>query len=165
MIEYLTGIISGIVANQLYDVIKKSIKWKRQRYVCRLSGTSEDEKIEKGLRVKTSNSDYGIEFYNLTDNPILVDYFDIMHKKKTIVGMCSISEEQQRISPSQKLSYILMEQDADALYWHCEKEHFTNCKVLLHTVAGKVIKVPLDVSEIALQIEISKGVESSVIDT
>ena len=164
MLGFLIGIISGIVANQVYDYIKRIQKWKKPRFICRLCGTKTDELIEKELRTKTSNSEYGIELYNLSANTLLLDYFEIYHKKKLVVGTCVISEDAQRIDPNQRLTYTLTEQDADALCWHCENDHFDRCNVLFHTVEGKIIKVSLDVSSILLQIEISKHVDSAIED-
>ena len=162
MIGFSISVLSGIIANQIYDWFKMGKKWKRPDYVCHLIGTCQDELSEKKLRTKTSPSDYGIELYNLSDETTIIDYFDVYHNKQLIIGNCEF-DDKQSIAPNQKLTYTFMEQDADALCWHCEQECFTKCIMCFHTVNGRTIKTNLDISAIALQIVVRKSIFSSIV--
>lgn len=164
MWQFFLGVVSGIVANQLYDWTKKVRRFKGPRYVCRLSGVEASEYIEPEFRTKTSPSDYGIELYNLSDETIIIDSFDIYHKRTPIVCTCELSDDQQRLDPKQKLQYTLMQQDADSLFWHCRKDRFNRCTVHFNKVDGKTIKSELDVSAIILQIELSQSIMADVYD-
>ena len=164
MWQFFLGVVSGIFANQIYDWIKKARKIKGPRYVCRLSEVNAGEYIEPEFRTKTSPSDYGIELYNLSDETVIIDSFDIFNKRAPIVCTCEIPDDQKRLDPKQKLQYTLMEQDADSLIWHCKKDRFDRCIVYFNRVDGKIIKAELDVSAIVLQIELSASIMTDAYD-
>ena len=54
-------------------------------------------------------------------------------------------EENRIILPYHNAVYTLSEQEADAMQWHCQKEHFEECKVIAYSVDGKKAKGKLPV--------------------
>lgn len=167
MTDYIiNGAISvgaSLAANKISASFGKR-KSKKQHVVCRLIGTPEDETSEKAVRTDTSNSDYTIEFYNLSEHDIVADYFEISDNNKIIVGSCLFGDDQQRIAASSKIQYILMEQDADALEWHIKQEKLKECGIILHTIDDKEIKIKLVVESILLRLSIQEEIDGMCVD-
>jgi len=113
----------------------------------RLVSTAETELIEKAYRTKTSLSDYSIEIYNMGQKPYVIDHFSLSHKKGLRID-CFPDTEKNTIRPYEKIVYILMEQEANALEYHCKKTQLKNCKAHVYDITGKCHTVKLDVSSI-----------------
>ena len=115
-----------------------------------LTGTPDSEVIEKGLRTKTSASEYSIEIYNFGQSPFILDQFALYDKGKLLID-CHITEQERTILPYKSMVYTLMEQEANALMFHCKQRRFQACQVTAFDVRGKKVSAKLDVSFIFLQ--------------
>ena len=131
--------------------------------ICRIHYTSADDLVDKRLRTKYSDSEYGIEFINLGSTPLLLDSFDIVSEEKTLVGACCISENERRLDPYCSLVYTFSMQDADALLFHCHKDTLNSCTVCLFSVDGSEIDLVLDTSSLVLSMFVS-DIDDCIID-
>ena len=114
------GVVIGWILNELTTVIRERPKLCFQMVV-------------------TSPSEHGIEIFNMGAKPFVLENFEICYKKKLLVD-CHMPEENRIILPYHNAVYTLSEQEADALQWHCQKEHFEECKVI---AAKGTLSVPL----------------------
>ena len=71
-------------------------------------------------------------------------------------------EENRIILPYHNAIYTLSEQEADAMQWHCQKEHFEECKVIAYSVDGKKAKGKLPVPLFAIRASIRTENHGSV---
>ena len=117
----------------------------------RLVGTLATEITDKAYRTKTSLSDYSIEIYNMGQKPYVLDYFSLSHKKGLRID-CFPDTVKNTIQPYEKIVYNLMEQEANALEYHCKKARIKKCNVHVYDVTGKRYTTKLDVSSITLVI-------------
>lgn len=126
----------------------------RPRLYFQMTGISEDELIERELRTKTSASEHGIEVFNVGKNDFRLDHFSLYYKNKILVD-CFMDKEKQGILPNEYAVYMLTEQDADALQFHCNQHHFEECDVIAYSVNGKKVKGKLEVPLFALRAKFS----------
>lgn len=150
------GVVIGWILNELTTVIRERPKLCFQMVV-----TPDSELTEKEYRVKTSPSEHGIEIFNMGEKPFVLENFEICHKKKLLVD-CHMPEENRIILPYHNVVYILSEQEADAMQWHCQKEHFEECKVIAYSVDGKKAKGKLPVPLFAIRASIRTENHGSV---
>lgn len=122
----------------------------RPKLCFQMTGTPEDELTEKELRTKTSASEHGIEVFNVGKNAFILDHFSLCYKEKIMVD-CFIDEADRIILPNENIVYTLMEQDADALQYHCNQNRFEECDVIAYSVDGKKAKGKLEVPVFALR--------------
>ena len=123
----------------------------KPRLVCKLCPTPDCELLEKELRTKTSASEYGLEIINIGEKSFLIDSFSLCRKRDILVDGCEISREERCIEPRKSLVYTFMEQDAEALSWHCHTKKLKECEVHILSVDGKTAKFKLDVEPITIQ--------------
>lgn len=77
----LVGGLAGVVIGRLLN--ECSTRFRTKAKLCfKLTGTPDSEVIEKGLRTKTSASEYSIEIYNFGQSPFIVDQFALYDKGK-----------------------------------------------------------------------------------
>ena len=119
----------------------------RTKLCLRLVSTPESELTEKAYRTKTSLSDYSIEIYNMGQKPYVIDCFSLSHKKGLLID-CFPDTEKNTIQPYEKIVYILMEQEANALEYHCKKAQLKKCTAHVYDIMGKCCATKLDVSSI-----------------
>lgn len=117
----------------------------------RLVSTPESELTEKAYRTKTSLSDYSIEIYNMGQKPYVIDHFSLSHKKGLRID-CFPATEKNTIQPYEKIVYTLMEQEANALEYHCKKAQLKKCKAHVYDIMDKCCTTKLDVSSITFVI-------------
>lgn len=55
------------------------------------------------------------------------------------------------ILPYHNISYVLTQQDADAIEWHCKRLGFKQCRIVATTVNGEEFKENIDVSWIHMR--------------
>lgn len=141
----ILGVVVGWFLNEI------SAKYRAKPKLCfKTTSTPDDELIEKEMRTKTEMSEYSIEIYNIGQSPFLLQNFSLYHNKKLLID-CHVVENERTILPYQRMSYTLMEQEANTLERHCRKLKFKDCKVWAYDIEGKRIKTTLDVSWIALR--------------
>ena len=87
------------------------------------------------------------------EKPFILESFVICHKKKLLVD-CHIAESDRIILPFHNIIYTLSEQEANALEWHCQKEHFDKCQVIAYSVDQKKVKGILPVPLFAIRANI-----------
>lgn len=80
----------------------------------------------------------------------MIESISLMHKKRTITD-CFLDDESRVIEPYHNVVYTMMEQEADALEWHCKQDYFEECDVIAYRVDGKKIKCKLKVPLIAIR--------------
>ena len=122
----------------------------RPKLCFHMTGTPENELIEKEYRTKTSASEYAIEVFNVGKNAFILDRFSLCYNGKTLVN-CFIDDAKRVILPNDSIVYTLMEQDADALQYHCNQYHFGECDIIAYSVDGKKVKGKLEVPLFALR--------------
>ena len=145
----LVGGLAGVVIGWLLN--ECSTRFRTRAKLCfKLTGTPDSEVIEKGLRTKTSPSEYSIETYNFGQSPFILDQFALYDKGKLVID-CHITEQERTILPYKSMVYTLMEQEANALMSHCKQRRFQTCQVTAFDVRGKKVSAKLDVSFIFLQ--------------
>lgn len=128
-----------------------SASHREQPKLCfQMTSMPEDELTEKELRTKTSASEHGIEVFNVGKNAFILDHFSLCYKE-TILIDCFIEEDKRMILPNENVVYTLMEQDANALQYHCNQYHFEECDVIAYSVDGKKVKGKLEIPLFALR--------------
>lgn len=163
LIELLNNNVVSLMISGVFSILcvvagwwlnEASTKRREKPKLCfNMTGTPDDELQSKETRTKTSNSDYGIEVYNIGSSPFIMERFSLYHKKKLLVE-CHFDEPDRAILPYKSIVYTLMEQQADALEYHCEEEKFDQCSVIAYDIEGKQFKCSLDVSRIALRVSL-----------
>lgn len=147
LLKMLFDTLLGGGFNGLGDKLKNKPK------LCfNMVSTPDDELNEKELRPKTSPSEYGIEIFNLGEKPVVIESISLMHKKK-IIADCFLDNKSRVIEPFYNVVYTMMEQETDALEWHCKQDYFEECDVIAYCVDGKKIKGKLKVPLIAIRAE------------
>ena len=112
--------------------------------------TPKDELTEKEYRTNTSASEYAIEILNVGKNVFILDHFSLCYNGQILVD-CFMDADKRIILPSENVVYTLMEQDADALQYHCNQHHFEECDVIAYSVDGKKVKGKLEIPLFALR--------------
>ena len=150
----LGGTILGVILG--WGLNEISSKRKAMPKLCvSLARTSGDDLLPKERRTKTSPSGYGLEFYNIGGSPYVMESFSVFHGK-TLVFDSTKRDHDRSILPFASKTFSLSEQDIDALMWHCRKRKNKKCFVAAFDIRGKKAKLPLDVYEIDLQVEMSQ---------
>lgn len=142
------GVVIGWVLNELTTTFRG-----RPKLCFQMASTPDNELIEKEYRVKESPSEYGIEIFNVGEKPFVLENFGIYYKKNLLVD-CYMSENDRIILPFHNVVYTLTEQEANALEWHCQKEHFDKCQVTAYSVDQKKVKGILPVPLFAIRANI-----------
>ena len=137
LVATLAGVIVGWIFNEITMFFRE-----RPKLTFKMVSTPETELIDKEYRTKTSLSEHGIEIYNTGKNPFILESFELCYKNKLLVD-CHIVENAKVLMPSESFTYTLMEQEADALQYHCNQEKFETCDVTAYSVEGKKIKTKL----------------------
>ena len=150
----IAGVVIGWALNELTIVFRK-----RPKLCFQMVQTPDDELIEKERRVKNSPSEYGIEIFNIGENPFILENFEICYEQKLLVD-CRISENDRIILPYHSTVYTLSEQEANTLARNCKKEHFEKCQIIAHSVDDKTAEGLLEVPLLAIRASI-RTVESS----
>lgn len=136
----LIGVLLGWVLNQLTRFLDNKPKL---AFII----TYSKEKLEKEeFRTKTSLSEYEIEMVNIGKVPVILKNLCLYHKSSLLV-YCYLEDNQRKILPNESKRYQMMEQDKDALQWHCNKELFQTCDVIANCFNGESIKGILDINE------------------
>lgn len=135
----ILGVIIGWVLNELTTIFRG-----RPKLCFQMVATPENELTEKEYRVKESTSEHGIEIFNVGEKPFVSESFVICHKKKILVD-CQMPDSDRIILPFHNIVYTLLEQEANALEWHCQKEHFEECQVIAYSIEKKKVKGTLPV--------------------
>ena len=150
--DFVSGLIGTFFGTFLGWFLNEwSASRKERPKLCfQMVGTQESELIEKEYRTKTSPSEYGIEIFNVGRTAVVLDQFSLYYKNETLVD-CFLNDTERVLLPNQKIIYTLMEQEADALQYHCNQKHFEKCDVVAHSLDGKVIKGTLDVPLFAIR--------------
>lgn len=134
------GVIIGWGLNEM------SAARRLRPHLCfKLNSTPDTELVEEGLRTKTSSSEYCIEIYNVGQSPVIIESFDMCWRKQLLI-QCFPSSEDATILPYHNISYVLTQQDADAIEWHCKRLGFKQCRIVATTVNGEEFKENIDVS-------------------
>ena len=142
------GVVIGWGLNELTTTFRE-----RPKLCFQMVSTPDDELTEKEYRIKESPSEHGIEIFNVGEKPFILESFVICHKKKLLVD-CHIAESDRIILPFHNIIYTLSEQEANALEWHCQKEHFDKCQVIAYSVDQKKVKGILPVPLFAIRANI-----------
>lgn len=79
-----------------------------------------------------------------------MDQFALYDKGKLLID-CHITEQERTILPYKSMVYTLMEQEANALMFHCKQRRFQACQVTAFDVRGKKVSAKLDVPLIYLR--------------
>lgn len=139
------GVVIGWILNKLTTIFRE-----RPKLYFQMVSTPDDELTEKRYRAKESPSEHGVEILNVGEKPFILESFMICHKKKLLVD-CHIAESERIILPFHNVVYTLSEQEANALEWHCQKEHFDKCQVIACNVDHKKVKGILPVTLFAIR--------------
>lgn len=97
------------------------------------------------LRTKTSPSEYIIEIINIGKVPIVLDNISLYFKGKLLID-CFLDDDQRMIYPNNIKTYLMMEQDREALQYHCNEKLFSKCDVIAYCFDDTEIKAELDLS-------------------
>jgi len=116
----------------------------------RLNSTPDSELVEAELRTKTSASEYSIDIFNVGQSPVIIESFDMYWRKQLLI-QCFPSSEDATILPYHNISYVLTQQDADAIERHCKRLGFKQCRIVTTTVNGEKFKENIDVSWIHMR--------------
>ena len=150
--DFVSGLIGTFFGTFLGWFLNEwSTSRKERPKLCfQMVGTPESELTEKEYRTKTSLSEHGIEIFNVGRTAVVLDQFSLYYKNETLVD-CFLNDTERVLLPNQKIIYTLMEQEADALQYHCNQKHFEKCDVVAPSLDGKVIKGTLDVPLFAIR--------------
>lgn len=152
MLELVIALVGAIIGAFVGWFLNawSTFRRERPRLYFQMTRTPEDELIEKEYRTKTSASEYTIEVFNVGKNAFILDCFSLCYNGKTLVN-CPIDDAKRVILPNDSIVYTLMEQDADALQYHCNQQHFRECDVIAYSVDEKKVKGKLEIPLLALR--------------
>lgn len=141
----IIGTFSGWFLNEY-----STFRHERPKLCFQMMYTPEYALTEKTLRTKTSISEYSIEVFNVSKNAFVLDYFSLLYKNKLLVDFF-IDVDKRVILPNENIVYTLMEQDINALQYHCNQYQFEKCDVIAYSIDGKKAKGKLEVPLFTLQ--------------
>lgn len=141
----ILGVIIGWILNEV------STERRLKPKLCfRLNTTPDSDLVEEGLRTKTSASEYSIEIFNAGQTPVVLESFGLYWKKRILI-QCFLCNENMTILPYQNSTYVLTQQDAEALVWHCKKEGFKRCRIIADFMDGEKCQADIDLSWIHMR--------------
>lgn len=88
--------------------------------------------------------------YNVGQSPVIIESFDMCWRKQLLI-QCFPSSEDATVLPYHNISYVLTQQDADAIERHCKRLGFKQCCIVATTVNGEKFKENIDVSWIHMR--------------
>lgn len=141
----ILGVIIGWGLNEV-----SAIRRAKPKLCFKLNSTPDSELVEAELRTKTSASEYSIDIYNVGQSPVIIESFDMCWRKQLLI-QCFPSSEDATVLPYHNISYVLTQQDADAIEWHCKRLGFNQCRIVATTVNGEKFKENIDVSWIHMR--------------
>lgn len=139
------GVIIGWGLNEV-----SAIRRAKPKLCFKLNSTPDSELVEAELRTKTSASEYSIDIYNVGQSPVIIESFDMCWRKQLLI-QCFPSSEDATVLPYHNISYVLTQQDADAIERHCKRLGFKQCCIVATTVNGEKFKENIDVSWIHMR--------------
>jgi len=83
-------------------------------------------------------------------SPVIIESFDMCWRKQLLI-QCFPSSEDATVLPYHNISYVLTQQDADAIERHCKRLGFKQCCIVATTVNGEKFKENIDVSWIHMR--------------
>lgn len=134
----LLGVVLGWGLNQLSHYIDNKPK------LVFMVADSHEILSPKEQRNKTSFSEYNIEIVNIGKVPVILERLSLYNKSNLLID-CILDDDQRKILPNRSKCYKMMEQDTEALKWHCNKQPFLTCDVIAYCYNGQQIKGKLDV--------------------
>lgn len=135
----IIGTILGWTLNGIRENLNRKVKLCFQLRITE----NQNELTPLESRIKTSESGFGVEIYNIGQTPVFIDYVRLYYKK-TIIVDCLMPE--LRLMPYEKSTYHLMMQDYDAILYHRKRLNIKKCKAIAYDVTGKGVKGELDIS-------------------
>lgn len=87
----------------------------------------------------------------LSDTQRRLFYDNEARRLQQLLIQCFPSSEDATILPYHNISYVLTQQDADAIEWHCKRLGFKQCRIVATTVNGEEFKENIDVSWIHMR--------------
>lgn len=135
----IVGTILGWTLNGIRENFYRKVKLCFQIQITE----NQNELTSLEHRTKTSESDFGLEIYNIGQTPIFINYIRLYYRK-IIITDCFMTG--LKLMPYEKNTYNLMMQDYDAILYHRKKLKIKKCKVIAYDIAGKRVKGELDIS-------------------
>ncbi len=149
----LLGVVLGWLLNQV------STAWRSKVRLCyTLTNTPECELTAKELRTKTSLSDYSIEIYNIGQTPCIIEMLELADGSTTLVD-CFLDDSCKVIKPYLCATYRLMEQEVDALEYHCRKRKLEKCAIIAYGLNNKRYCGELDLSSLAFVLDMRANID------
>lgn len=127
----------------------------RPKLCFQMVNTPESELIPKEYRTKTSESEFGIEIFNVGKTTVHLEHFSLCYENVILVDC--FMEDVVALRPDERTTYTMMEQDTKALQRHCNQKRFEKCDVIAYTVDEKVIKGTLAVPIFAIRARDSRS--------
>ena len=137
----ILGVIIGWGLNEV-----SAIRRAKPKLCFKLNSTPDSELVEAELRTKTSASEYSIDIYNVGQSPVIIESFDMCWRKQLLI-QCFPSSEDATVLPYHNISYVLTQQDADAIERHCKRLGFKQCCIVATTVNGEKFKENIEVDD------------------
>lgn len=141
----ILGVIIGWGLNEV-----SATRRAKPKLCFKLNSTPDSELVEAELRTKTSASEYCIDIYNVGQSPVIIESFDICWRKQLLI-QCFPRGEDTTILPYHNISYVLTQQDADTIDWHCKRLGFKQCRIVAITVNGIKCEANIDMSWIHMR--------------
>ena len=91
-----------------------------------------------------------LDFDRYYDDDDIIESFDMCWRKQLLI-QCFPSSEDATVLPYHNISYVLTQQDADAIERHCKRLGFKQCCIVATTVNGEKFKENIDVSWIHMR--------------
>lgn len=135
----IVGTILGWTLNGIRENFYRKVKLCFQIQITE----NQNELTSLEHRTKTSESEFGLEIYNIGQTPIFINYIRLYYRK-IIITDCFMTG--LKLMPYEKNTYNLMMQDYDAILYHRKKLKIKKCKVIAYDIAGKRVKGELDIS-------------------
>lgn len=141
----LAGVVLGCALSEICAAVRA-----RPSLCFKLSATPDNELDEEELRTKTSASEYSITIYNYGQKPFILDRFELYAKAHLLIDR-PLGDDDSTIMPYQYKTYVLDQQHAKALEWHCKDKDIKECKVVATAMNSKKVKSKLDLSWIHMR--------------
>ena len=135
----IVGTILGWTLNGIRESLNRKVKLCFQLQITE----NQNELTTLEYRIKTSESGFGLEIYNIGQTPVFIKYVRLYYRK-TLIADCLM--EDSKLMPYEKNIYNLMMQDYNAILYHRKKLNIKKCKVAAYDVTGKQVKGELDIS-------------------
>ena len=161
MLEWVVSSITSVLCVILGFLLDRWLanREKKPKLVFSMCSTPSDMVDAYETRTKYSNTEYSIEIFNVGQQPVIIDSFELLYKNMTVT--CTVPDEDRIVAPYKNIQIVLNQQEADSLLYWCKKYDFDKCSVRVYFMGGKTFTSTLEVPLIHIRAEFARNIEDT----